>query len=125
MSTMNANIPSFDLIVIGSGLAGLAAARRAAHHGLRTAVLSATPGSLPYTSGALDLLAVYPTETKRYRDRPWEALSELCDRDPHHPYGRLGLGAVRAAMDDVLDWLGRGPLAYVHQGDTNQMIIIS
>ena len=62
-----------DLLVVGGGLTGLVAARRARRAGLSVTVISHTPGSLPQTSGSLDLLAVYPTETRRHREHPWEA----------------------------------------------------
>jgi len=113
----------YDMVIVGGGLAGLAAARRAGLAGLRCLVLSASPGSLPYTSGALDLLGVYPTETKRYRDQPWEALSELIEREPHHPYGRVGLGRVRQSLDSFCDYLEAGPLAYSRLGERNLRLI--
>ncbi len=112
-----------DVLIIGGGLAGLAAARRAHGAGRSVAVVTESPGSLPYTSGALDLLSVYPTETKRYRSRPWEALAELIEREPLHPYGRVGLGGVRRAWDDFLAYLAAGPLQYQHRGEENQTIV--
>lgn len=112
-----------DVLIIGGGLAGLAAARRAHGGGKSVAVVTESPGSLPYTSGALDLLSVYPTETKRYRDHPWEALAELIEREPDHPYARVGIGPVREAWNDFLDYLVASPLAYQHLGDRNQAIV--
>ncbi len=112
-----------DVIVIGGGLAGLAAARRISVEGRSVAVIAESPGSLPYTSGALDLLSVYPTETKRVRTHPWEAVSELIEREPEHPYGRVGLGGVQRAWDDFLSYLSSGPLRYGNRGDENQSIV--
>ncbi len=113
----------YDAVIVGGGLAGLAAARRAGLGGLRCLVLSASPGSLPYTSGALDLLGVYPTETKRYRDQPWEALSELIEREPDHPYARVGLGTVRRSLDSFFDYLAESPLAYSRRSESNLRLI--
>ena len=112
-----------EILIVGGGLAGFAAARRATQLGLSTRVVTETPGSLPYTSGALDLLGVYPTDTKRYRNRPWEALSELIERDPAHPYARVGLRGVRAAIDDFCRYLGDSALAYTHGSDENTTIL--
>ncbi len=123
MTPMNRSSRSYDVAVIGCGLAGLSAARQCVAHGLRTVLLAHTPGSLPYTSGALDLLGVYPTETKRFRSNPWEALSELIDREPTHPYARVGLRGVRAAIHDLEEYLADSPLQYRHRPNENMAII--
>ena len=112
-----------ELLIIGGGLAGLAAARRARRRGMEVVVVSWTPGSLPQTSGALDLLAVYPTAIKRYRDHPWAALVELTEREPDHPYSRVGLQGVRDAWTEFLDFLTQSRLGYHHLGDRNQLLV--
>ena len=113
----------YDLLIIGGGLTGLVAAWRAQQAGLETVVVAETPGSLPFSSGALDLLAVYPTETKRYRVRPWEALSELIETEPDHPYGRVGLRGVRTAVNAFISYLETSPLAYYCREDDNMAIV--
>ena len=45
---------TYDLIVIGGGLAGFMAAAVAASHGQKVAVLTYGSGSLPLASGAID-----------------------------------------------------------------------
>ncbi len=123
MTPTNRQSKSYDVAVIGCGLAGLSAARQCVAKGLRTVLLAHTPGSLPYTSGALDLLGVYPTETKRPRHHPWEALSELIDREPTHPYAKVGLREVRAAIHDLQDYLADSPLQYSHRQNENMSVI--
>jgi glycerol-3-phosphate dehydrogenase subunit B len=112
-----------DLLVIGGGLAGLTAARQARKRGLSALVVSWTPGSLPHTSGAMDLLAVYPTALKRSRDRPWAALLELIEREPDHPYTRVGLQEIRDAWSDFVGFLAQSRLGYHAQEDRNQLLI--
>lgn len=112
-----------DLLIVGGGLTGLVAAWRARQAGLKTVVVAQGPGSLPFTSGALDLLAVYPTETKRYRENPWEALSELIEREPDHPYGRVGLRGIRAAVEAFFPYLESSPLGYYRRGEQNMAIV--
>lgn len=114
-----------DLLVIGGGLTGLAAAERARARGLSTLVLASAQGSLPFTSGALDLLGVYPTETKRFRKSPWEALGDLAEREPEHPYALLGLKRVRDAWLGFIQRLAGGPLAYHHQPEENALLVTS
>ena len=112
-----------DLLIIGGGLTGAVAARHARKLGLSTLLAAATPGSLPYTSGALDLLAVYPTETKHYRKSPWEALAELIDNEPTHPYARVGLGAVQRAWEDFAAYLEAGALRYYRRREENLLLV--
>lgn len=112
-----------EMLVIGGGLTGLVAARRARQLGLETTLITSGPGSLPYTSGALDLLAVYPTETKHYRQNPWEALAELVEREPGHPYGMAGLGTVRRAWEELALHLEAGPLAYYFRREENILML--
>lgn len=112
-----------DLLVVGGGLTGLLAARRARAAGLRVTVVSHTPGSLPQTSGSLDLLAVYPTEIRRHREHPWEALAELLEREPDHPYALAGLQSVRDSWTAFLQDLAESPLAYHHAEERNQLLV--
>ena len=112
-----------DLLVVGGGLTGLVAARRARRAGLSVTVISHTPGSLPQTSGSLDLLAVYPTEIRRHREQPWEAVAELLEREPEHPYARAGLQTIRDAWTDLLLDLAASPLAYGYIEDRNQLLV--
>lgn len=114
----------YDLAIIGGGLTGMTAARRARQLGLRTLLTAATPGSLPYTSGAMDLLAVYPTETKHYRKNPWEALSELVECEPEHPYGKVGLAGVQRGWEELAAHLEAGPLAY-HRGRQENLLLVT
>lgn len=112
-----------DLIVVGGGLTGLMAAWRASTVGLRTVLIATSAGSLPYTSGALDLLGVYPTETKRFRPHLWQALSELLEECPEHPYARVGLKGVRDAWVALADMLQKSPLQYGVQPEVNSLLI--
>jgi glycerol-3-phosphate dehydrogenase subunit B len=114
---------TLDLLIIGGGLTGVVAARRARQLGLDVLVVAAAPGSLPYTSGALDLIAVYPTETKHYRPSPWEALAELVEHEPDHPYGKVGLGGVQRAWEDVACYLETGPLRYFRRREENLLLV--
>jgi len=112
-----------EILIIGGGLAGMAAARRANSLGLKTSVIANSTGSLPYTSGALDLIAVYPTETKFYHSKPWETLSDLLNQQPDHPYSKVGLKGVKDSIDDFMSYLEDSPLKYYRRENENIAII--
>jgi glycerol-3-phosphate dehydrogenase subunit B len=68
-----------DLIVIGSGLAGSAAACFAVTRGLRIAQISASIGELAFASGLLDLLGIYPAREQKLWDHPWDGIAALVE----------------------------------------------
>lgn len=83
-----------DIIVAGSGLAGLMAALAAAESGLRVRVLSEGMGCLAISGGCIDLLG-YDAEGRRLED-PWSAFASL---PADHPYSILGADAVKEALE--------------------------
>ncbi|MGD8722925.1 MAG: FAD-binding protein, partial [Desulfobacterales bacterium] len=85
-----------DLCVIGSGLAGMAAALFAASRGLRVTQMGHT-GEIIFASGLLDLLGVHPVVEKRAWSDPWAALDALVRDLPEHPYARLKKSDIKAA----------------------------
>lgn len=86
---------SADLIVIGSGLAGTAAALAAARSGRKVIVVSRGSGASHLSSGALDVaddpLSVpgHPEQSSREIQHN---LKQLLLRFPHHPYQLLADG---------------------------------
>mgnify|MGYP001032670271 CR=1 FL=1 len=103
-----------DVCVIGSGLAGMAAALFAADRGLRVAQTGHT-GEIIFASGLLDLLAVYPIGERRLWRNPWAALDALIHDYPEHPYARINKDHIKAAFNEILDFLKKIGLPY-HRG---------
>ena len=102
----------FDLIVVGSGLAGSAAACFALKRGLKIARVSATGGEMSFASGLLDLLGIYPTADQTSRIDPWEGVGVLCADVPDHPYAKLGADTIRNALEEFVAFLETAGLAY-------------
>lgn len=85
-----------DVLVVGSGLAGLVAALTAAREGRSVRMVTDGMGSLAISGGCVDLLGY--AGGQRLND-PWSGMDLL---PPAHPYRLLGASRVRAAVDMLL-----------------------
>jgi glycerol-3-phosphate dehydrogenase subunit B len=110
-----------DLLVIGIGLAGLAAGCFAVSRGLKTILVGATPGEMLFASGALDLLGIHPVEKQKRWQDPWAAMGALIEDRPDHPYARVGLEKIQKAIEEYLAFLSTSNLSYKGR-DTNVSI---
>ncbi len=108
-----------DLLIIGAGLAGLAAASFAVQSGLRVAVVAWSRGEMPFASGLLDLLGVYPVEERNLLDDPWAGVARLALDNPEHPYARAGAERIREAWEKFESFLGDAGLSYRGHPDLN------
>jgi glycerol-3-phosphate dehydrogenase subunit B len=111
-----------DLLVIGAGMAGMAAAMFAARHPLKTAQVGIT-GGIHFASGLLDVLGVHPQNRGVPWDDPWAGIARLASDAPRHPYARLGIGQIRAAMDECIALLTEAGLPYSIRGALNSRIL--
>ena len=101
---------NWDVVVVGNGLAGSAAALFAASQGLSVAVVG-KGSQLPLSSGLFDLAGMVPGE-KSYRNDSWEAIDALIHSEPGHPYGKVGAKAIDEAFALFLELLAREGLNY-------------
>ena len=92
---------TYDVIVIGGGLAGFMAAAVAASRGQKVAVLTYGSGSLPLASGAIDFLNA---------KAPDKAIKNL---PVHHPYKKVGAKNIDAAIKFFCDITAQSNLPYV------------
>jgi glycerol-3-phosphate dehydrogenase subunit B len=111
-----------DLVVIGTGMTGMAAALFAARQGFDTAQVGIM-GQINFASGLIDLLGVHPVGTGRIRSDPWTALGELAADEPGHPYARLTQDQIRLALETVFDFLASARLPYHCEGAANQFVL--
>ncbi len=108
-----------DVAVIGSGLAGLAAALFAADRGLSVALVGES-GATDFSSGLMDVLGAFPGEDPR--EDPWRALEELKARYPRHPLGAAGVDAASRALSRFRDVLAEQAVAYTGHGEGNTLV---
>jgi len=111
-----------DLVVIGAGLAGMAAAAFAVESGIKTVLIGSTAGEILFASGALDLLGIHPVEQQNRWENPWAGISSLIQDWPEHPYARLGLENIRNGWNKFLDILQRADLLYRGSPERNVML---
>ena len=83
-----------DVIVIGSGFAGLIAAAASVQRGKKVKILTNGSGSFPLNSGLIDIMG-YP-DSRRACSSPKAGVDILPDT---HPYKKIGSEAIGAAMD--------------------------
>src|SRR5664279_840091 len=100
-------MPSADVVVVGAGLSGLAAALSAADSGARVQVLAKGHAGTHWGSGGFDIAGLPGTSTSREGLRMLAAL-------PGHPYALLS-GDVERALVWIHSILAGEGLAY--QGD--------
>jgi glycerol-3-phosphate dehydrogenase subunit B len=107
-----------DVIVIGTGLAGLTAAVRLAESGARVLVLAKGVGATHLSGGTVDVLGYDPDRVAS----PAEALARVRSE---HPYGRVGADAVGPAIEWFKDRFASGPLApYAYTGSLEENLLL-
>ncbi len=111
-----------DLMIIGTGMAGMAAALFAAQSGVDT-VQAGMVGEINFASGLLDLLGVHPVENRRALDNPWQGLERLRRDEPLHPYARVTDDTIRTAFKTVTAFLEAHGYPHHYVPDKNLTII--
>jgi glycerol-3-phosphate dehydrogenase subunit B len=83
----------FDLIVIGTGLAGLSAARTAIGLGAKVLIAGRGMGALTLFGNSVDLLGEIPPGTQMA-----EGMTRWIAAHPEHPYARTGWEGIESAI---------------------------
>ncbi len=90
---------SADILVIGSGWAGFAAAMEASRQGLTVILVEKSSGATAFSSGALDVADAFSNSGNFFREEQLSLeknLEEIIRKEASHPYTRLssqlGLG---------------------------------
>jgi glycerol-3-phosphate dehydrogenase subunit B len=107
-----------DVVVIGTGLAGLTAAVRLAEGGARVLVLAKGVGATHLSAGTIDVLGYAPERV----DHPGEALGGLGDG---HPYSLIRADAVAASVEWLKERVANGSLSpYAYQGGLDENLLL-
>ncbi|WP_319542122.1 glycerol-3-phosphate dehydrogenase subunit GlpB [uncultured Pseudodesulfovibrio sp.] len=115
---MTRNDDTYDVMVIGAGFAGMAAALFASAQGLKV-VQTGSTGGIDFSTGFIDLMGVHPVaEGKRWRN-PWSAIEAVVRDFPKHPYGLLSTDEISEAIDIFTRFLVEQGLEYVGHQERN------
>jgi glycerol-3-phosphate dehydrogenase subunit B len=110
-----------DVVVVGTGLAGLTAAVRLAEAGASVLVVAQGVGATHLSAGTIDILGYAPERV----ERPAEAVRALVDAEPGHPYALVGADVVTAAVDWFKARIAAGPLApYAYTGSAEENLLL-
>lgn len=110
-----------DVVVVGTGLAGLTAAVRLAEAGARVLVVAKGVGATHLAGGTIDVLGYAPERV----EQPAEALHALVSAHPQHPYAHVGTDGVRAALGWLADRVAQGSLApYAYTGSVEENLLL-
>lgn len=112
----------YDLIIIGAGIAGLAAALFAANRGADTVQIGSV-SELNFSSGLIDLMGVHPVDKGRAWDNPWAAIDSLIQEEPRHPYARLDRKTMETAMGAFFSALEEAGLPCRYEQEKNLPVI--
>ncbi len=112
----------FDLAIIGTGMAGMAAAVFAANRGISTALVGSL-GESWFTSGLIDLMGVHPIGNGNTWSDPWAAIEAVKKDIPDHPYARLPEKNINMALQEFDAFLDQAGLPYQsHEGMNSNLI---
>lgn len=107
----------YDVVIAGSGLAGLTCGVKLAESGLSCAIISAGQSALHFSSASLDLLSALPDGQPV--TEPFSALAELARQAPSHPYSVMGECGVRRAISQAMALLQQDELQLQGQAEKN------
>ena len=122
MKAANTERLECQLMVIGAGMTGMAAALFARHRGIAT-VQAGLTGETLYASGLFDLIGVMPGPGRELIDDPWDALKQLKKTNPKHPFCKVSQHQIRSGMDLLTAFLTDAGYPYDGYPDKNARLI--
>lgn len=105
----------YDVTIIGGGIAGYSAGIRCLEAGLKTMLISQGQSALHFSSGSLDVLGKLPNGDAVLF--PFDALKELKNQNPKHPYSKIGKDCIQRGLNWFQDTLNKNGLPLIHQKD--------
>jgi len=111
-----------EIVVIGSGLAGMITAWWAGLHGHKTSVISKGWGAPYWCSGAIDIFGYQPPDYLKMVESPSVFLEKFIKSNPDHPYALVGLSTLEKAVQSFLILCEESK--YPYHGSLNANILL-
>jgi len=108
---MNTTTDNCDVLVIGSGMAGMASTFFALEKGLKTIQIGQS-SPLQLYSGFFDIMGVHPIKENKTWDNPWDAISNVCQDIPEHPYAFLTKDQILQSFSSWFEFLKQMGFSY-------------
>ena len=113
---------TYDVVIIGAGLAGFSAALAAIKNNKKVLVTARGLGNFYSASGYIDFLGYYPANSRKPLQNPKNSLKELIENNPNHPYSLIGEKAIKAAFSIFLQTSREMGLPYTGTLDENVLM---
>jgi len=111
-----------DLVIVGAGMAGMAAALFAGNRNIDTIQVGIT-SEIIFSSGLLDLLGVHPMQDGTTRRDPWTGIEDLCRDIPGHPYAKIPPAIIQEAFEELVAFLNASGLVYTRHEKWNSLVL--
>lgn len=111
-----------DIVVIGSGLAGLVTAWRASLHGHKTSVITRGWGTPYWSTGCIDIFGYQPPDYLKKVDSPLGFFEKFLKSNPDHPYTISGLPALEKSVQSFLRLCEESRYPYYGSLDSNILL---
>jgi glycerol-3-phosphate dehydrogenase subunit B len=95
-----------DVLVIGAGLAGLAAAWQSAAGNKKVRLIAKGWGATHWHAGCIDALGYFPLNSQEPLASPTEGIEALLASQPEHPYALVGLERLAEALAALQELCG-------------------
>jgi glycerol-3-phosphate dehydrogenase subunit B len=114
----------FDLLVVGSGMSGMAASFFAAREGLSVVQVGHYPSLINHT-GTMDLMSRTPLQGVRVWKNPLKGIRYLTDKNHDHPYAKIEPADIKESLTGIKAVLNKQGLKYMGSPNQNRSVLTS